>query len=498
MCTKMSLKIKSVNPAAPKFGFVPCGKCYECRNVMRSSWVFRLRVELDELCKKGWKIGFITLTYNNECLPHIPAQLFRSEYKKIPCFDKNDIRTFFIKLKKDLLKKFDCRKVVDKKTKKVIQDTRIRYMVCGEFGEHTQRPHYHGIVCFPPSVPAEYIYEKICDLWSFGFVFPRYFNGGCDSSGYVHKPFICDSVKAAAVYAAKYVCKDLAYYDFIQGVDLYKKRTIRFAYCSVEKFDEPIFDEWTGEEICIVSSARLARHVDFDAQSIATLRVADYMPFHFQSRSLGLSFLDGKTDSEKLDLLLKGYSFVGDNTLSSLPVYLKNKIIFNPRYIYDEKTNKRLVRRDSTEFFRRHYRDIFQKKVEVLTKFFTDFTCLDFWKTLGASRDEIKELKRYSFRPDWMAMVYLTWYGVPYKECYDLGDLPLSWYRRYDPNYVNISNLRMHVDVGLIPRYYYEEINYFVIYYMSLFAKYSFKTSLKKMYNEREISRINDLWKSRE
>ena len=58
MCEKGFFSIKSVSNLSSKYAFVPCGQCPSCRNVKRNSWVFRLRVEFEELVKKGWQVGF--------------------------------------------------------------------------------------------------------------------------------------------------------------------------------------------------------------------------------------------------------------------------------------------------------------------------------------------------------------------------------------------------------------------------------------------------------
>ena len=71
MCSHL-MKIKSVRSNAPKYAYVPCGKCEECRRSQKSQWAFRLRCELDALWRKRWHIGFFTLTYSDECLQNCP------------------------------------------------------------------------------------------------------------------------------------------------------------------------------------------------------------------------------------------------------------------------------------------------------------------------------------------------------------------------------------------------------------------------------------------
>ena len=89
---------------------VPCGKCLSCRIARRGEWVVRLICEFE-----SWKphASFITLTYSDENLPPDGSLL------------KSDLQKFFKRL----------RKVKD-----------IKYFACGEYGDHTFRPHYHAIV----------------------------------------------------------------------------------------------------------------------------------------------------------------------------------------------------------------------------------------------------------------------------------------------------------------------------------------------------------------
>ena len=75
MCLKQ-MKIKASSPFAPKELFVPCGNCTECRRVYRTGWRIRLQNDLEYYkIKKGWKIGFFTLTYNSSSLPSLPPYL---------------------------------------------------------------------------------------------------------------------------------------------------------------------------------------------------------------------------------------------------------------------------------------------------------------------------------------------------------------------------------------------------------------------------------------
>ena len=76
MCI-IPMKIKGVRAASPVLQFVPCGHCDECRRAEKSGWSFRLGLELQKCIDNGWELGFCTLTYNDEHVPHIPYECFR-------------------------------------------------------------------------------------------------------------------------------------------------------------------------------------------------------------------------------------------------------------------------------------------------------------------------------------------------------------------------------------------------------------------------------------
>ena len=359
---------------------VPCGQCAECRENYRRSWLFRLRVELESLSRLGWQIGFFTLTYNDENLPHFPAEAFKDsqKYKSVACFSYNHVSRFIKGLRKWLWKKY-----------KLAKDDRLRYIICSEYGERGRRPHYHGIVCFPPQVNAESVYNWIRDNWTYGFICPAKFLGGRDAKGNEHKPFVCESVIAAACYGAKYVCKDTAFIDDTSDIE-------------------------------------------FDRKS----RAYKYgKPFHVQSRSLGLSLIEKMTDSEKLRLLIDGHSFVGMKTLMSCPVYLKNKILFDNKYLLD-KNGKRVVLRNPTEFFKQHKQEIFDKKKSIVLRLFQQVQCVGFWQARGVQPELAEALSnKYALligsNFNELAEFHTALYGIP--SYWAFSDIPLVdvWFNRY-------------------------------------------------------------------
>lgn len=98
---------------------LPCGNCDECRSRKSAEWAMRGQHEAS-LHRHNI---FPTLTYSDEQLPTDGALV------------KQHAQRFIQRLR-------DRRR---RHPKDVLGDhlTPIRYMVCGEYGEHTGRPHYH-------------------------------------------------------------------------------------------------------------------------------------------------------------------------------------------------------------------------------------------------------------------------------------------------------------------------------------------------------------------
>lgn len=91
---------------------LPCGKCVGCRLEYSRQWAMRGSHE----AKMHEDNCYLTLTYNNDNLPE-GGNL------------EPDRMTKFMKDLRDRIK-----------------PTKVRFMLCGEYGEQLQRPHYHLIL----------------------------------------------------------------------------------------------------------------------------------------------------------------------------------------------------------------------------------------------------------------------------------------------------------------------------------------------------------------
>lgn len=401
MCMR-PYKIKAVSPNAPRIVYVPCGTCKDCRNAYKSQWQIRLSTELIQRQKDGWNVGFVTLTYDDEHLPYVPDSLLLDEHKgtRVPCFDKQHIRKLILDIRRDLDEFYGAHGLV--------------YMVCGEYGSYTKRPHYHAIFSFPPSVKPFDFWQLLTKYWSYGFLIPKDMEGGYDSKRRYHKPFlVAGSARYAGIYASKYTCKDLDFAKSVNGLIDVKAK------------------DWKR-----------------------------YNCFHVQSRSLGLSWLSAHTDDEKRDFYFKGLSFAGDVHLHQLPVYFRNKLLFSPYYILERKVYKgiklqsddlftqrpddvlesegyrvvyrRLVRRKCTEFFYEHRKAIFEKRVDFWKRTISDACSSGWYESKGLDSSLAESFRKFLVGCDVPSLA--TWivarHGVPKERQFAVADCDF-WFSRY-------------------------------------------------------------------
>lgn len=345
MCNYKVIDVKSVGCRGIKHAAIPCGVCPTCRKREQLEWSFRLKTELLSLPRDEWYCVFFTMTYNEHSLPHFPRYLLNSfgekkysSMKTPMCFSKEDIRTFQTNLRYWLEREKGCK-----------GENRYKWMTCAEYGENTRRCHYHTLLCIPKFVDSLELFNKVNELWTpKGFIFPRYINGGVDKYGYQHKPFVVDSVEKAAGYCSKYISKDIAFEESIDRND----------FCKYTVVKKKIFD----------------KRSNLYKEKETKERLSDYTCFHLQSRSLGKTFVDSLSDSEKLDFIKNGYFFVGDKFCNHVPRYMLNKFLFENYYIKVGIVEpKRLVITRPTHFFYKNRLEIFKQKVYNMTKRLEDF-----------------------------------------------------------------------------------------------------------------------------
>lgn len=169
-------------PAGPAEAIVlPCGQCVGCRLAKAQEWSVRCMHEAslyEDNC-------FVTLTYADESLPELGTLV------------KRDHQLFV----KDLRRAFPRR--------------RIRYFMCGEYGDDFARPHYHFLL-FNVRFPDEYYW-----CMSKG---NKFYRSPLLESLWTHgNSWIGDLTVESAEYVARYTLKkvngDKAFERYVRDLD---------------------------------------------------------------------------------------------------------------------------------------------------------------------------------------------------------------------------------------------------------------------------------------
>lgn len=175
-----------------KYQLIPCGSCLSCRLTRAAEMADRCMLEM----QYNEKACFLTLTYDDE-------HIISTNYERRDTGEIGTSQTLFKKHYIDFIKR------LRKNT-----GLKISYVLCGEYGSSSDRPHYHAIIFgyFPDdAVPwsknkrGQWLYtsEELCKLWRQGYV------------------VVGECTKDSANYVCRYVTKKL-YGDLAE--DKYKMR----------------------------------------------------------------------------------------------------------------------------------------------------------------------------------------------------------------------------------------------------------------------------------
>lgn len=182
---------------------IPCGSCLSCRITRAAEMADRCMLELkyhNEAC-------FVTLTYNDD-------NLIVTNYTRVDTGETGWSATLFKKHYQDFFKRL----------RKAYPDKDIRYVLCGEYGETTERPHYHAIIFgYRPNDLVPYSYNKrgqvlylsesLSRIWSHGFA------------------VVGECTRDSCNYVSRYVTKKL-YNDLGEDQYKYKARIAPFVVSS--------------------------------------------------------------------------------------------------------------------------------------------------------------------------------------------------------------------------------------------------------------------------
>lgn len=116
--------------------WAPCGKCEECIKDKQNEYIIRT---IEEAMKVKGNIYFLTLTYSDDNVPLTvdeDGELIDEETGEIlstlKSLDNGDITAW----------KKRCRRHIQYHTGRKCD---FSYLICGEYGPQTHRPHYHGL-----------------------------------------------------------------------------------------------------------------------------------------------------------------------------------------------------------------------------------------------------------------------------------------------------------------------------------------------------------------
>lgn len=133
-----------------------CGQCMPCRINRRRLWTNRMMLE----SVKHAGSSFVTLTYNKETVPHVGeikrGRFISCEIPPRQTLHHNDVQLWLKRLRFE------------------IAPRKIRYFLVGEYGDVTQRPHYHVALFGLPAIEAGGINGQsglVAKTWNHGHSF---------------------------------------------------------------------------------------------------------------------------------------------------------------------------------------------------------------------------------------------------------------------------------------------------------------------------------------
>lgn len=161
------IKFTPVQSHSTKKIQLPCGQCIGCRIAASSAWANRIMHEAQEYKQNT----FITLTYDEEHLPK----------------DKSiDVRHFQLFMKR---------------LRKENKDIKIRFFHCGEYGEQTNRAHYHACIFNYDFPDKEYFSENNGNKLYTSEILNRLWGKG--------HTIIGSLTRQSAAYVARYIIKKI-------------------------------------------------------------------------------------------------------------------------------------------------------------------------------------------------------------------------------------------------------------------------------------------------
>lgn len=136
---KIGLRVRQV------YTLVPCGKCPDCLKKRQQDWSIRIQKETDNCLKNGGSAYFITITYDDEHLN------YGSDDR--PTLYPPDVQVFLKRLRRQLEYKYEIK---------------MRFFLCGEYGDSFDRPHYHFCFWSDRFISSEDLRPLVESSWPYG------------------------------------------------------------------------------------------------------------------------------------------------------------------------------------------------------------------------------------------------------------------------------------------------------------------------------------------
>lgn len=173
-----------------KTTIIPCGKCIGCRLDYSQDWANRTYLE-SQLYKENY---FVTLTYDDE---HLIVKDEITDKDGFTWLNEDQNATLSTEDFERFLNTF---RQIMKRDYKV---DGIRFIGCGEYGEESQRPHYHFILLNCP-LPSETFFEpriKNGNTYFRNTIIERAWTKGISN--------ICPANWETMAYTARYITKKI-------------------------------------------------------------------------------------------------------------------------------------------------------------------------------------------------------------------------------------------------------------------------------------------------
>lgn len=151
---KRTMKLHAGEPTH----WLPCGKCLGCREVTQQQLAIRVHHEARYYTDKH----FLTLTYDEEKCP--------------PGIQHRDMQLLWKRVRKHFAIKTKVPGKRPNRQKTIITPRDLKHLTCGEYGDRTQRPHYHAAVLGLPLNDLRkwdsenHTSETLTNLWGNGIV----------------------------------------------------------------------------------------------------------------------------------------------------------------------------------------------------------------------------------------------------------------------------------------------------------------------------------------